>query len=46
MLSVLSQITIKVPFYELLRIPKHKDRGLAWMDSVQDSNVACNTNEP
>lgn len=40
MLSILSQITVKVPLSELLRIPEHKEKAIAWVDNIHNS-VTC-----
>lgn len=43
MLSMLLQITIKVPLSELLRIPEHKVEVMAWVVSLKDgSNLIYN----
>ena len=46
MLLVLSQIVVKVPLLELLRIPKHKSKAIAWAKGVDD-NIShdCNSNQ-
>ena len=45
MLSVLSQITVKVPLSKLLRIPKHRDKAIAWVGGVDEKmKHDCNKN--
>ena len=34
MFVVLSQINIKVPLSELLRIPEHQDKAISWLEST------------
>ena len=36
MLQVLSQITVKVPLSELLRIPEHKEKTFSWVGCIKD----------
>lgn len=46
MLSLLSQITVKVPLSELLRTPEHKRKAIAWEKGVDKKvNNDCNTNQ-
>ena len=44
MLSILSQVTIKVPFSELLRISEHRDKAIAWVGGV-DKKMKNDCNE-
>ena len=44
MLSVLSQVTFKVPLSELLRIPEHRDKAIAWVGGV-DKKMKNDCNE-
>ena len=42
-LVVLSQITVKVPLAELLRIPEHQNKAIAWVGGVNEKvNYDCN----
>ena len=34
MLTILSQIIVKVPLSELLRIPKHQNKAIAWLGNT------------
>lgn len=46
MLSLLSQITIKVALSQLLRIPEHKRKTIAWEKGVDNKvNHDCNTKQ-
>ena len=42
--SMLSQITVKVPLSEMFRIEEHKRRALSWLGGIHDNSVA--TKEP
>ena len=44
MFYVLSQITIKIPLFELLRILEHRDKAIAWVGGV-DEKVKHDYNE-
>ena len=44
MISILSQVTVKVPLSELLRIPKHRDKSIAWVGGV-DKKMKNDSNE-
>ena len=44
MFTILSQINIKVPLFELLRIPEHQDKAIAWLGST-DVKVTQECNE-
>ena len=44
MLTILSQITIKVSLSKLLRIPEHQNKAIAWLGSI-DIRVRHNCNE-
>ena len=44
MFAVLSQVTIKVPLSELLRISEHRDKAIAWVGGV-DKEVRNDNNE-
>ena len=44
MVSMLSQITIKVPLSKMFRIEEHKKKALSWLGGIQDNNVV--TQEP
>ena len=44
MTTVLSQITVKVPLSELLRIPEHRNKALAWLGGT-DIKVRHECNE-
>ena len=44
MLFVLSQLIVKVPLSELLRIPEHRKKAIAWVGGV-DEKVKYDCNE-
>ena len=39
MIAMLSQITMKVPLYELLRIEEHKSKALSWLGGIDANSV-------
>ena len=39
MVSMSSQITIKVPLAEMFRIEEHKRKALSWLGGIQDNEV-------
>lgn len=51
MIQLLSQITIKVPLQEMLRIEEHREKAMAWVKSashlveVENENISHNTKE-
>ena len=40
MVSMLSQITIKVPLVEMFKIEEHKRKALSWLGGIQDKEVS------
>lgn len=39
MISMLSQITIKLPLSEMFRIEEHKNKDLAWLGGIGSNNI-------
>ena len=40
MVSMLSQIIVKVPLAEMFRIEEHKRKALSWLGGIQDKEVS------
>ena len=38
MLSMLSQLIVKVPLSELFRIEEHKNKALTWLEGIGNNN--------
>ena len=46
MISMLSQITVKVPLSKLFRIEEHKNKALSWLGGIANNNIIVDQTMP